>query len=85
MKELFNISDPTFYKVYNRVLAQKNTKTFEELMLEIEEDYDISYCPLPLGKFKYPSQLVITNSAMKKLYEKFGKLVSFDLTFNIFK
>lgn len=85
MKELFKISNPTFYKVYNRVLQQRNSKTFEELMLEIEDEYDISYCPLPLGKFKYPSQLILTNQSMKELYGKFGKLISFDLTFNVVK
>ena len=85
MKDLFKISEPTFYKLYNRILKQKNLKTFEELVLEIENDYDVSYCPLPLGKFKYPSQLVLTNASMKNLYQKYGKLVSFDLTFNLFK
>ena len=28
MKDLFKISEPTFYKLYNRILKQKNLKTF---------------------------------------------------------
>ena len=85
MKELYGISEPTFYKIYNRILSQRNEKCFEDLMKEIENDFDISYCPLPLGRFRYPSQLVITNNAMRAFYKKYGRLVSFDLTFNLFK
>ena len=79
------LAKSTYYKLYNKILREKNMKSFSEMMEELNPDYDMKYYPEDLEKIIYPKVLIITNHNMKALYAKYGKCTSFDLTFSLFK
>ena len=79
-----DLPQSTLYSFY-RKMKMNLTISFKELMKEIQNDYLISHFPEVLEEGELPTILIITNDEMKKNYEQFGKSVSFDLTFSLFK
>ena len=83
--QIFRLPRPTFYKLYNRVLSEKNRTTFGEMVQSLQRSYDISFHPEDLEDVIYPEVLFITNDQMRENFNNFGESVSFDLTFSLFK
>lgn len=61
------------------------TVSFRELLNELENDFMISHQPEVVEEGQLPAILIISNDEMKRNYEQFGRSVSFDLTFSLFK
>lgn len=84
VKKLYGTCSSTAYFLYDKVLAEEKM-SFAELIKELENDYEISYTPNPLGENPLPTALLISNEDMKKNFESYGKSIAFDLTFSLFK